>query len=106
MRRKQGRPPSSKKENMKYVQRQQQRQAKRIRRVRAKLFGTAERPRVTVHRSNQHILVQAVNDAAGTTLAAGSDLGKENKLTGTKSERAVAVAKKLAQACKKQDYQG
>ena len=85
---------------MNYVQRKKQSTAKRIRRVRAKIFGTADRPRVTVYRSNKHLSVQAIDDQRGVTLAAGTDLGKE-KISGTKTERAVMAAKKLAQAMKK-----
>jgi large subunit ribosomal protein L18 len=43
---------------------------KRKRRVRAKISGTAERPRVSVFRSNKHFYAQAIDDVAGATLAA------------------------------------
>jgi large subunit ribosomal protein L18 len=46
------------------------RRLKRRRRVRAKVHGTAERPRISVFRSNRGIFVQLVDDAAGQTLAA------------------------------------
>lgn len=86
---------------MNYVQRQQQRKAQRITRVRAKLFGTADRPRLSVYRSNQHVMVQAIDDERGVTVAASSDLGKAKQGTGTKLERTVAAAKAVAQALKK-----
>src|SRR3954471_11622115 len=47
-----------------------QRRLKRRRRVRAKVHGTAERPRISVFRSNRGIFAQLVDDDAGVTLAA------------------------------------
>lgn len=49
---------------------------RRRRRVRAKLNGTAARPRLAVFRSNEHIYVQLINDEQGDTLAAASTLDK------------------------------
>ncbi len=46
-------------------------------RVRSKISGTAERPRLTVFRSNKQIYVQIINDQNGTTLASASSLGME-----------------------------
>ena len=46
-------------------------------RVRNKISGTAERPRMTVFRSNKQIYVQIINDLNGTTLVAASSLGME-----------------------------
>lgn len=71
---------------------------RRTNRVRAKLFGTAARPRLSVHRSNKHIFVQAINDETGVTMAAASDI---KLTTGTKTERAQEVAKSAAGALKK-----
>lgn len=47
-------------------------------RVRSKISGTAERPRMSVFRSNKQIYVQIINDLTGTTLVAASSLGMEN----------------------------
>jgi large subunit ribosomal protein L18 len=52
---------------------------KRHARVRAKLFGTAERPRLNVYRSNQHIYAQVIDDINGVTLVSASTL--DNELT-------------------------
>lgn len=50
---------------------------KREKRVRGKLTGTAERPRLSVFRSDRHIYAQVINDAQGTTIATASTLSKE-----------------------------
>ena len=46
-------------------------------RIRKSIFGTAERPRMSVFRSNKQIYVQVINDQNGTTLASASSLGME-----------------------------
>jgi large subunit ribosomal protein L18 len=69
--------------------------------VRKKLHGTADRPRLTVFRSNQHIYLQLIDDDAGLSLASASSASKEKKYTGTKTEKAGQVAKELAQLIKK-----
>ena len=70
---------------------------RRHNRVRARISGTATRPRVVVFRSSQHIIVQAVDDAAHRTLASASDATTKK---GTKTERAMATGKALAAALK------
>ena len=52
---------------------------RRHRRVRKKIHGTAERPRLAVYRSNKHLIVQVIDDDAGRTLCAASSLEKELK---------------------------
>lgn len=56
--------------------------ARRKRRVRAKVSGTAERPRLAVHRTNAHIYAQVIDDVAGRTLCAASTLDPEFRGTG------------------------
>ena len=73
---------------------------KRKMRVSGKMNGTALRPRVTVFRSNQHIVLQAIDDEAGKTVVAANDLGKA-KIKGTKTDRSVAVTKLLVAGLKK-----
>lgn len=51
--------------------------AKKHLRVRNKISGTAERPRLCVYRSNNHIYAQIIDDVAGTTLVSASTLDKE-----------------------------
>jgi large subunit ribosomal protein L18 len=72
---------------------------RRHRRVRGKLAGTAERPRLVVFRSNRGISAQLVDDEAGRTLAAASWNAVGS--SGSKTEQAAAVGKALADAAKK-----
>ena len=55
---------------------------RRERRVRAKIFGTAERPRLSVHRTNANIYAQVIDDADGTTICSASTLDPEVRATG------------------------
>jgi large subunit ribosomal protein L18 len=70
--------------------------AKRHRRIRGKVRGTAERPRLVVSRSNKGIAAQLVDDLEGRTLAAASWQNLEG-FSGTKTEQAAAVGKLLAE---------
>ena len=73
-----------------------QRRLSRRRRVRAKVHGTAERPRISVFRSNRGVFAQLIDDEAGRTLAAVNwTEGELRKLNG--SEQAQAVGKLLAE---------
>jgi large subunit ribosomal protein L18 len=74
---------------------------RRHRRVRGKVRGTAERPRLAVFRSNRGIFAQLVDDDAGKTVAAASWIGLPKSFKGDKSEQATEVGKTLAQAAKK-----
>jgi large subunit ribosomal protein L18 len=73
---------------------------RRHRRVRGKIRGTAERPRLAVFRSNRGIFAQLVDDDAGTTLAAASWLSLPKSFAGGKTEQAAEVGKQLAAAAK------
>lgn len=67
-------------------------------RIRAKVFGTAQKPRLSVFRSNKDIYVQLIDDNSGTTLASASSRDKDVEAAGgTKVERSVNVGKALAQ---------
>jgi len=79
----------------------QNKQDKRIRlktKIREKISGTGERPRLSVFRSNKFIYAQVIDDSTGKTLTQASDL-KMGK--GTKTERAKEVGKMIALACAK-----
>jgi large subunit ribosomal protein L18 len=73
---------------------------RRHRRVRGKVSGTAERPRLAVFRSNRGIFAQLIDDDAGRTLASASWLGLKGK-AGTKTDQAAQVGKALAAAAGK-----
>ena len=74
---------------------------RRHRRVRGKVQGTAERPRLVVSRSNRGISAQLIDDTAGKTLAAASWLQLKKSFKGTKTEQAAEVGKLLAANAKK-----
>jgi large subunit ribosomal protein L18 len=75
--------------------------ARRHRRVRGKVAGTAERPRLAVFRSNRGIEAQLVDDEAGRTIAAASWIGLPKSFKGDKSAQATEVGKLLAENAKK-----
>jgi large subunit ribosomal protein L18 len=70
-----------------------QKRAIRQRRIRARISGSATRPRLAVYRSNACIYAQLIDDVAQKTLASASDL---KLTTGTKSERARLVGADIA----------
>jgi large subunit ribosomal protein L18 len=74
---------------------------RRHQRVRRKIVGTAERPRLVVFRSNRGIEAQLVDDMDGRTLAAASHLALKKSFKGSKTEQAAEVGKLLAANAKK-----
>jgi large subunit ribosomal protein L18 len=73
---------------------------RRHRRVRGKVRGTVERPRLVVSRSNKGITAQLVDDMDGKTLASASWLQLKKSFKGNKTEQATEVGKLLAQNAK------
>lgn len=71
----------------------------RAARVRAKISGTAERPRLTVTISNKHVSAQLIDDIAQRTIAAATTVG--TKQTGTMTEQAAAIGTDIAKKAKK-----
>jgi len=65
--------------------------------IRKRLSGTAERPRLSVFRSNKGIYAQIVDDNTGRTLVAASSKSKDFAASGTKVEQSLAVGKLLAE---------
>lgn len=70
----------------------------RAKRTRAKIHGTADRPRLSVFFSNQHIVAQIINDDTGKTLVYATTVG--SKLTGTKTEKAAKIGEEIAKKAK------
>ena len=75
--------------------------AKRHKKVRAKVFGTAKIPRLNLYRSNRSLFIQLIDDQAGVTLASVND--KEIKSGKTKVEKAKEAGKLIAEKAKKAD---
>ncbi|MBI4991917.1 MAG: 50S ribosomal protein L18 [Candidatus Harrisonbacteria bacterium] len=86
---------------MKNVKLKNLRKARRKNRNRAKIFGTAEKPRLSVFRSNRYTTAQLIDDATGKTLAFESTktLSKSDKLN--KTEQAKLLGEKLAEQAQK-----
>jgi large subunit ribosomal protein L18 len=79
--------------------------ARRQRRVRGKIAGTAERPRLAVYRSNLGIYAQLVDDTAGRTLASVGFKSLPKSFKGTKTDQAREVGKLLADRALKAGYE-
>lgn len=69
-------------------------------RIRKKIFGTKEMPRLTVFRSNKEIYAQLIDDKSGVTLLAVSTKTKGLKFSGTKSEQAKQVGEYISEKAK------
>ncbi len=70
------------------------------RRVRGKLSGTSDRPRLSVFRSNKQIYAQIIDDSTGVTLASASSLSKDSSKDLPKIEQASNVGKMIAEQAK------
>ena len=84
------------------VHKKKAQQIRRKKRVRGKIFGTSERPRMSVFRSAKHIYVQVIDDNNGATLASASSLSPELKkdLDGlNKKDIAKKVGELAAKRC-------
>jgi len=76
---------------------------KRAKRVRKKIFGTSERPRLSVHRSLKNVFVQVIDDVKGKTLVGISSAGPEVRdlgIKGAKVDISKAVGKIVAEKAK------
>ena len=75
------------------------RQRRRLR-IRKKVEGSTERPRLSVFRSNKQIYAQVIDDTTGKTMAAASSLGKDKPGEGGKVAVAALVGEAIAAVCK------
>ena len=80
----------------------------RVMRVRKKLRGSSERPRLSVSKTNQHIYAQIIDDVQGITLAGIGTLSKANQNTaykGKSKEAARHIGKQIAEMAKKKSIE-
>jgi large subunit ribosomal protein L18 len=77
---------------------EKEKRLKRKKRVRAKIFGTKERPRLSVFRTNQNFYAQIIDDEEGKTLVGVNSLQFKEKLTN--KEKVIKVAEVLAEKAK------
>ena len=76
---------------------------KRKRRIRKKITGTAERPRLSVFRTAKHVYCQVINDVTSTTILSASSFEKGNKLSSANKTVCEEVGKTLAKRCKEKN---
>ena len=76
-----------------------EKRARLHKKIRSRVSGTGDRPRLCVFRSNRYMYAQLIDDVRGVTLASASDISLSDKIT--KVERAKVVGKKLADEAKK-----
>lgn len=89
---------------MSSVKHKHESRVRRHRRVRKKIRGTAERPRLAVYRSNRHIIAQVIDDAAGHTIVSASTTEADLRSGPTGNVvSAAAVGKLIAERAKEQN---
>ncbi len=76
----------------------QQKRNRRHARVRARVIGSAERPRLSVYKSNTRLVAQLIDDSIGTTIAAVSSSAEKGKTPRERAEQAAATMAKSAMA--------
>jgi large subunit ribosomal protein L18 len=74
--------------------------AQRKKRIRSKVIGTSERPRLTVGVSNRHITAQVIDDSKHHTLVYATTVG-DKSVNGTLTDQASAIGKAIAKKCQK-----
>ena len=82
------------------AQKKREARRRRHRRVRKRIHGAAERPRLAVYRSNKHIYAQLVDDATGRTLVSASSLDADARGDGDKKAAAKRVGQLIAKRAK------
>lgn len=84
------------------IKSKQEKEARRARRVRAKILGTKEQPRLSVYLSNRHMLAQFIDDEQGKTMLGISDIILETKAKRVNVERARVFGSQVAEKAKAQ----
>lgn len=79
------------------------RQLRRKRRVRRRIFGTPDRPRLSVSRSNKHISAQLIDDLSGKTLCSAGSLAKGEKVAGGNCSAAKKIGQAIAEKARMQN---
>lgn len=74
---------------------------RRKNRVRGRIYGTAERPRLSIFRSNRYVYAQLINDAKGVTLVSASTYGMKKDAKTKKSDSAKILGKAIAEKATK-----
>lgn len=78
-----------------------QHRIRRHRRVRSKILGTAQRPRVSVFKSNKHVFVQFIDDGKNKTLISNKVISdSKSKIKGNKTDKASQIGETLAEKAK------
>ena len=77
---------------------------RRHQRIRGKIVGTADRPRLFVFKSNNHIYATIIDDASGSTLASASDKSVKNKVSGNNTQTSKLVGEEIAKVAIKAGY--
>ncbi|MDR2356763.1 MAG: 50S ribosomal protein L18 [Oscillospiraceae bacterium] len=78
---------------------------KRHKRVRGKISGTPERPRLNVFRSERHIYAQLIDDTRGATLCSASSVEKDFEMSGSNKDGAKKVGLEIARRAKEKDIE-
>lgn len=83
------------------TKKKQQNRQRRHSRIRARIYGTKERPRVSVFKSNKHIFIQFVDDQLGKTIVSSEIVSSgKTKIKGTKTDKAKKIGEMLAEKAK------
>ncbi len=82
---------------MKQVNNKRRKKLKRKIHIRKRIFGTPERPRMSVYRSNKHLYVQVIDDTTGVTIASASNLDVELKALKNNVADAVKIGEAIGQ---------
>jgi large subunit ribosomal protein L18 len=87
---------------MKSLRIKKERKERRRSRIRTKIYGTKERPRMSVYKSNKHMYIQVIDDSSGNTLASISTLNAEFNSLKNNREDGLKLGEAMAEKLKEQ----